>query len=76
MTCFIFHAASWNSEVSKDKEAINTSNTILRLSQIFSLLKQSNDNNMFLPYHMAEDSNSIMNSLVAIWPLVVDEFLS
>jgi len=31
---------------------------------------------MFLPYHMAEDSNSIMNSLVAIWPLVVDEFLS
>lgn len=76
MTHFTFHAAYWNLEVSKDKEAVNTSNTSLRVSQIFPLLKYSNDNNMFLPYHKAEDSNSIMNSLVAIWPLAVDEFLS
>lgn len=39
MARFNFHAASWNSEVSKDKEAVNTSNTSLRMSQIFPLLK-------------------------------------
>lgn len=39
MSHFIFQAAFWNSEVSKDKESVNTSNTSTKVSQMFPLLK-------------------------------------
>lgn len=76
MTHFTFHAASWNPEVSKDKEVVFKSNTSLRVSQMFPLLKWSNDNNVFRSYHKAEDSNSYMNSFMVIWPLAVDLLFS